>query len=239
MNWKKIKGIIEDARSQDRLELLETEAKTILKTLDVPVADFRTATSEKECLQAAKEIGFPVALKIESEAITHKTEAGGVQLDLSSPEEVSSAYNQIISSSKKYEPDAKIRRVSINEMVSEGLEVIVGSSKDPSFGPTIMFGLGGIYVEVLKDVAFRVAPVDREEARNLVGEINAYPLLLGVRGQARKDIESLTDIIYKISRMVNEIRDIVELDINPLKAMDDGNGCKVLDCSMTISEVEE
>ena len=236
-DWETVNDIIEEARSNDRLQLFESEGKRILTCLGIDVAPFKVAYSEDGCVNAAEQIGFPVVLKVESEDIMHKTEAGGVELNLNNPEQVRDAYKGIISSVRKSYPNCEISGISVNKMVEKGLEVVVGSSRDTSFGPTIMFGLGGIYVEVFQDVTFRVAPVDYDEIRQMLAEIKGYPLLLGVRGEGRKDIDQLAEVIYKLSCLVTQVESIVELDINPLTVFEDSNGCLALDCSITVAEV--
>lgn len=239
INWNEIRERISDVRKEGRVELLESESRQILDAVGLELPSSGIATTQDQAVKVAREIDFPVVLKVESKDIVHKTEAGGVKLDLKNEKEVRAAYKTILSSSKKHFPRADIKGVSVTEMIKSGIEIIIGSSKDPSFGPTLMFGLGGIYVEVLRDVVFRVAPITKTEARQMVSEINSYPLLLGIRGEKKKDVDSLIETIYRIGQLVYNIRDIVELDINPLKVQDQNQGCQVLDCSISISEVEE
>jgi len=238
VNWAEIQEIIDYARMEGRLQLLENEAKEILEILGLSVPRFKVVTSIRDCVKAAEEFGYPLVLKIVSEDIIHKTEAGGIKLNLQSKEEVESAYKSIMASTAKRYPRARIRGMLVTEMIQGGIEVIVGSSNDPSFGPTIMFGLGGIYVEVLKDVVFKVAPISKSEAKKMIGEIRSSTLLHGVRGEEKKDIDALAEAIYRISRLVDKIRDIVELDINPMRVLKEGQGCKVLDARITISRNE-
>ncbi len=236
VDWEEIAKIVSFARRQKRKNLLESEAKKILKILGVQIPSYRLASSVAESVKAAEDIGYPVVMKVESKDIVHKTEAGGVKLNLGNSSQVKNAYQTIISSARKKYPQAQIEGVSVNKMVKGGLEVIVGATRDPSFGPTVMFGLGGIYVEILEDVSFRVAPLDRGAIRKMIGEIKAYPLMLGVRGEKGKDIQAVVETIYRVGRLVDKLPDIVELDINPLMVLDKPKGCRVLDCSISITQ---
>ncbi|MFP4646340.1 MAG: acetate--CoA ligase family protein [Candidatus Bipolaricaulota bacterium] len=237
VDWDSIKKLLQDVRSEGRLELLETEAKEVLSELGLYVPPFVLAGSQEECLEAARKIGYPVALKVESADIVHKSEAGGVQLNLQNPAEVRQAYRAIMASVSERVREADISGVSVNAMEEQGREVIIGSSQDPTFGATLMFGLGGIYVEILEDVVFRVAPVSRSKIREMIQEIKGYPLLLGARDESRKDIEALSESLYRVGRLVARLEAIVELDINPLLVKPREEGVAVLDCSITLAEV--
>jgi acetyltransferase len=237
-DWDKIKKIIAHVHTQGRLQLLEHEVKEILKAIGLEVPPYRVAHSIEECIEAADELGYPVVLKIISEDIIHKTEAGGIKLNLQNSGEVKSAYKAILASCRKAYPQAHIRGILVTPMIFGGVEVIIGVSHDPSFGPTLMFGLGGIYVEVLRDVSFRVAPITKSEAHQMISEIRSASILRGVRGELPKDIAALAEAIYRVGKMVDRMREIIELDINPMKVLDDGMGCIVLDGRMTISEVK-
>ena len=193
----------------------------------------------EECVRAAERIGFPVAMKIVSEDIIHKTEVGGVRLNIQSIEEVKEAYEDIMTRARKKYPDANLRGILVNEMVEKGVETILGVSKDPQFGPVVMFGLGGIYVEVLKDVSFRVAPLSRKDAEEMIHEIKTTSLLYGVRGGKRRDIETLRNTLYRLGMLVTELPDIAEMDINPLMVLEKGKGCKVVDARITLKPQEE
>ncbi|HIC95831.1 TPA: CoA-binding protein, partial [Candidatus Bipolaricaulota bacterium] len=235
VDWAGIREIIAGAREEGRLQLLEPEAKEILKILGLDTPRFRVAHSLKGVIAAAEEIGYPVVLKVISEEIIHKTEAGGIRLDLKSREEVEAAYKAMIAAVRRSHPQAPLRGVLVTEMAEDGTEVIIGASRDPSFGPILMFGLGGIYVEVLQDVVFRVAPLSRREAREMIEQIKAAALLRGVRGEPRKDPEALAEALYHVGMLVTEVSEISELDINPLRVMPEGKGCLVLDARMTIT----
>lgn len=237
--WEQIREIIARARREGRLQLLESEAKEILSLLGLRVPEYRVVRSLREAVCAAEEIGYPVVLKVVSEEIIHKTEAGGIKLDLRSKEEVESAYKALIAAVTRAHPRARLRGVLVTKFIAEGTEVIIGATHDPSFGPTVMFGLGGIYVEVLKDVVFRVAPITPAEAREMVREPRSAALLRGVRGEPKKDIEALAEALYRVSVLVDKVREITELDINPLRVLPAGEGCLVLDARMTIAAEAE
>ncbi|MGD2248711.1 MAG: acetate--CoA ligase family protein [Candidatus Methanofastidiosia archaeon] len=232
---KKVQSIIDNARKENRLQLLESEAKHILQLAGFDVPQFKVGSSKEECVHYAKEIGFPVVMKIVSEDIIHKTEVGGVKIGIESPEEVKEAYTDIMTKAKKKYPHAHLRGILINEMVEGGVETILGVSSNPQFGPVVMFGLGGIYVEVLQDVSFRVAPVSQRDAHEMIHEIKTTPLLYGVRGGAKKDIDALQDALYRLGLLAFEIPEIVEMDINPLIVLDTGKGCKVVDARITLA----
>ena len=233
---KRIAGVIERVAGEGRGQLLGTEAKEIMDALGLHVPPFRVARTIDEAVEAANDIGYPVVMKVVSEDIVHKTDSGGVLLDLENEGEVVEGYEAIIRSCRQHAPDANIRGVEVVKMVPEGVETIIGSTTDPSFDKTLMFGLGGIYVEVLKDVAFRVAPVSKKEIAKMIREISSFPLLLGVRGEGRKDIPAVIDAIYRVGMLVDRFPEISELDVNPLMVYEDG--AKVIDARINI-EVEE
>ncbi|HHH77628.1 MAG TPA: CoA-binding protein, partial [Thermoplasmatales archaeon] len=232
MDESGIRRVIQSVAEEGRRQLLGTEAKEVMKAAGMDVPPFRVAKSINEAVEAAGEIGYPVVMKVVSEDIVHKTDIGGVLLDIDNEKEVVEGYEAILRNCKQYAPKANIRGVEIAKMVPDGVETIVGATTDPSFGKVLMFGLGGIYVEVLKDVAFRVAPVSRREISRMMREVNSYPLLLGVRGESRRDIDSVADAIYRIGILVNRFPEISELDINPLVVYE--KGAKVLDARINI-----
>ena len=201
--------------------LTEVESKELLKTAGIPVVETRLAKSKKEAISISNELGFPVVLKISSADVVHKSDSGGVKLGLTNGAQVGRAYNEIISSIKKGYPKAKIQGVSVQSMAPPGVEVIVGMSKDPQFGPVIMFGLGGILVEILKDVSFRIVPLTKRDATEMIKEIKGYPVLEGYRGQKPAKISALEDIIVKVSKFVDKNPQIKELDLNPIFAYHD------------------
>jgi len=210
--------IISQARREGRKALLETEAKTICMEYQIPVTPFKLAKNEDEATEFAQQIGFPVVLKIVSPDVIHKSDAGGVILNLRNATEVKSAYQKILDSVKKYSPTAKI----VQEMAPKSTEVIVGAIKDSQFGQTLMFGLGGIFVELLKDVTFRVAPITREDAREMVTKVKAYPLLTGYRNTPPADVNAIINVLLNTSKLVMDYPEIKELDLNPIMAYEKG-----------------
>ncbi len=207
---------------EERRILTEFESKKFLKQAGIPVIETRLARTLKEAVLLSQKMGFPVALKIASPEIVHKSDSGGVRLSLNNTSEVRAAYREIIDGVQKKYPSASIQGVSVQKMAKPGTEVIVGTSKDPQFGPVIMFGLGGIFVEVLKDVSFRIIPLGRKDALGMIEEIKGYPLLQGYRGKESVDIPALTEIILKISKVMEEHPEIKELEINPIIAYKKG-----------------
>jgi len=214
-------SIFDQVRKEGRSILTEFESKRILKQAGISVVETKLAKTQKEAVLLSQKIGFPVALKIASPDVIHKSDSGGVKLSLSNANEVKKAYEEIFKRMRKHYPRAVIHGVSVQKMVRPGTEVIVGTSKDPQFGPVIMFGLGGIFVELLKDVSFRVIPVDRRDAQEMIQEIKGYPLLQGFRGTEPASISALVEIILKISQLVEEHPQIKELELNPVFAYRD------------------
>lgn len=214
--------IIDRARTEGRKILTEVESKQLLEENGVPTARARLAASRDAAVEAARETGLPVALKIVSPQITHKTDVGGVKLNLNSPEEVAAAFDEIMAAARKAAPDATIEGVSVQQMARPGTEVIVGVSTDPQFGPVLMFGLGGILVEVLKDVSFRIIPIVARDARQMIHEIKGFPLLEGYRGQDPADLAALESLLLRVSEFVEQHPEVSELDLNPVFAYKDG-----------------
>jgi len=209
-------SIFEQVKKEGRVILTEFESKKILKQAGISVVETRLAKTQKEAVSLSQKIGFPIALKIVSPDVVHKSDSGGVKLSLNNVSDVKKAYDEILKKVKKQYPDAVIHGVSVQKMVRPGTEVIVGSSKDPQFGPVIMFGLGGIFVELLKDVSFRIIPLERRDALEMIKEIKGYPLLEGYRGKEPANISALVDIILKISKLIDENPHIKELELNPI-----------------------
>lgn len=215
-------SIIDKAKSEGRTLLSEIEAKAILEEAGIPTTKAQLATSAGAAADIAGKIGFPVVLKIVSPDISHKSDVGGVKLDLDSPEAVKKAFDEIMSAAKKAQPGARIEGVSVQQMARPGTEVIIGMSQDAQFGPVLMFGLGGILVEVLKDVSFRLVPIEPRDARQMVREIKGYPLLEGYRGQEPADVEALEKLLLRLSEFIEKHPEIAELDLNPIFAYKDG-----------------
>jgi acetyl-CoA synthetase (ADP-forming) len=215
------KSIIKRIKAQKRSNLTEYESRQILQFYKIPLAKAELAKNEDEALALAKKIGYPVVLKICSPDVVHKTDVGGLALNIKSEEEVKSAFKNVMGNVKKKIPKAKIQGVLVQKMIEGGIEVIVGGKKDPQFGQIVMFGLGGILVEVFEDVSFRVAPVDRGTAEEMVREIRGYKILKGYRGK-NYDVEALADILVKTSKLLEANQEIKELDINPVIALPKG-----------------
>lgn len=213
--------IIAAARKEDRTSLTELESKQILKEVGINTTDIGLARSKEEAVAHSQELGYPVVLKIVSPDILHKTDVGGVKLSLNNKEDVGNAYDEIISAIKKHQPSAKIHGVSVQPMARPATEVIIGMSKDPQFGPVLMFGLGGILVEILKDISFRIVPLTMRDANEMIREIKGYPVLEGYRGQEPANIAVLEQMLLKVSEFVESRPEIKELDINPIFAYSD------------------
>jgi len=214
-------SILDQAKKEGRSILTEFESKRILKQVGISVVETRLAKTQKEAVSLSQKMGFPVALKIASPDVIHKSDSGGVKLSLSNAAEVKKAYDEILKKVKKRYPEAAVHGVSVQKMARPGAEVIIGTSKDPQFGPVIMFGLGGIFVEILKDVSFRVIPVEARDAQEMIQEINGYPLLQGYRGKEAASITALVEIILKISKFIEQNSQIKELELNPVFAYRD------------------
>jgi acyl-CoA synthetase (NDP forming) len=218
----KTSEIISQVRREGRKALLETEAKTICMEYAIPVTAFKLAKTEREAATLAEQIGFPVVLKIVSPEIIHKSDAGGVMVNLKDATEVQNAYRKIIENAKKYNSKARINGVLVQEMAPQSTEVIVGAIKDPQFGQTLMFGLGGIFVELLKDVTFRIAPITRQDAEEMITEVKAYPLLKGYRNTPPADINAIVTVLLNTSKLIMDYPEIKELDLNPVMAYEKG-----------------
>ena len=229
---KEVSQIFEQATAEGRKCLLEHEAKTVCKVYGIPVTELKISKSPDEAAKLSEEIGYPVVLKIISPEITHKFDVGGVILDVNSKEEAKQGFNQIIENVKKHNPKATIEGVLVQEMAPCSTEVIVGSIKDSQFGPTLMFGFGGTFVEVLKDVSFRIAPIDEADAKEMISEVKAYPILKGYRGQPPADLEVLTQILLNVSKLVMDHQEIKELDLNPVMVYE--KGAKTVDARIIL-----
>lgn len=224
-----VRDVIAVARAEGRSSLLEEEGQRVLAAYGLPLPESRLAESRGAAVRAAKGMGYPVVMKIASPQIAHKSDAGGVRVGLESDAEVKAAYDEITASAKRYDPSAEIRGVMVVKMVSGGTEVIVGSKREPGMGPVVMLGMGGIYVEVLKDVTFRIAPVTGAEASSMISGIRTGRILEGVRGRAPSDTAKLAECIQRVSQLVTNFPEISELDMNPVLVMEKGEGCRVLD----------
>ncbi|HPO59247.1 MAG TPA: acetate--CoA ligase family protein, partial [Anaerolineaceae bacterium] len=229
--------IIKNAREDGRDSLTEIEAKEVFRAYGLPTTTTKLARTADEAVELAKKIGFPVVMKIVSPDILHKSDAGGVKVNIKDEQAAREAYQTILDNAKAYKADANIHGVAVQEMAPWGTEVILGSVNDPTFGPTMMFGLGGIFVEVLKDVTFRVAPVSQNQAKNMLGEIRGAPILRGVRGEAPRDQKALAETISRYSKMILDLRDeISESDANPVLVYEEGKGIKVVDARIILKK---
>ena len=227
------RAIINHVKTSNRVNLVETEARDILKAYGLPMQIYKLATDIDEAVEAARQIGFPVAMKIVSPEIIHKTDAKGVKLNLNNQEDDASAFTEIMHNAKAYKATAEIYGVIVIPMEKQGTEVIIGMIDDSTFGPTIMFGLGGIFVEVLEDVSFRVAPLSTVDALEMVQEIKAFPVLQGIRGQEAADIKTITDMLANASRMAIENPEIKEIDLNPIFVFP--KGASVIDARIILA----
>ena len=217
-----IDDILAKAREEKRTVLTEIEAKQILSEAGINCTDTRLAATKDEAVAISEQIGYPIVLKISSVDITHKSDAGGVKVNLPNKAAVEEAYDAIMASCTTKHPDADIEGIAVQGMAKVGTEVIIGMTKDPSFGPVLMFGLGGIFVEVLEDVAFRIVPLEKNDASEMIKEIKGRKLLEGYRGQDPADIPFLEDILLKLSKLVNKTEGLTEIDMNPVFAYKQG-----------------
>ncbi len=227
-------AVLARARSEGRTLLNEVEAKDLLREAGVPVTMTTLATSPDEAVTQADAAGYPVVLKVVSPDISHKSDAGGVKLNLKDPGEVRAAYAAIIENCSKHVPGARITGVAVQFMAPQGTEVIVGMTTDAQFGPVMMFGLGGIMVEVLKDVSFRLVPLEEKDATQMLSEIKGKAILDGVRGQPAADLAALKHAILKVSDFVQAHPEVQELDLNPMFAYADG--AIAVDARIVLSE---
>lgn len=225
---------LERARQEGRTLLSEVEAKQVLAEAGIPVVEARLATSADQSVAIAEELGYPVVLKVISPQITHKSDIGGVRLGLASPEAVRQAYQEITAAARRAAPGATIEGVSVQRMAEPGIEVIVGMTTDPQFGPVLMFGLGGILVEVLKDVSFRVVPITRRDAERMVREIQGFPVLQGYRGREPADVAALEELLLRLSAFAETHPEIRELDLNPVFAYP--KGAVAVDARLVLAE---
>ena len=231
------RSIIATARKNGRDALTEIEAKQVFKAYDLPVSRTELAKSEEEAIKFAKEIGFPLVLKIVSPDILHKSDAGGVKVNIKDEAGVIEAYQTILKNAIAFKADAIIDGIAIQEMAPWATEVIIGSVNDATFGPTVMFGLGGIFVEVLKDVVFRVAPISLLEAEKMLDRIKSAAILNGVRGEAMRDKKALAKVLTNYAYMVFDLKDeVLESDANPVIVYEQSKGVKVVDARIILKK---
>ena len=218
---QKIDAIIEKAKEQ-KVNLTEVESRQILAEYDIDFGQYALATSIEDAALKAEAIGYPLVLKIMSPDIIHKSDAGGVIVNVKNVEELKIAYAQVMKNAREYSADARINGVLLTPMLPEGTEMIIGAIRDAQFGPCVMVGFGGIFVEVLKDVNFKMAPVSRVEARDMVEKLKLFPVLDGIRGRAKLDVDAVVEVIMRISRLIVENEDIKEIDVNPIRVYEQG-----------------
>lgn len=235
---RSVRKIMEKALTEGRSVLLGHETTAIASAYGINVPATKLATTQDEALEMADEIGYPVTVKISSPHIIHKTDIGGVKVGISSPEELKIARSEVLSNARRMIPSADIYGIEIQEVIQKGMELIVGMSRDPQFGPLMMFGMGGIYVNFLKDVSFRLAPMTEETAQEMIYETKASSLLRGVRGEGEYDIDAVVDTILRIAQLSLEFKGVLELDINPLVVYLKGEGIIALDVKITIHKEE-
>ena len=229
-----VRELFDRVRAEGRVSIGDAEAWDVLKAYGFAVPNSRLAHSPEEAVEIADEFGYPVVMKIASPDILHKTDVGGVKVNLRSPGDVRDAFDLMIYRAGRYVPGARVWGCQVQEMVRGGREVLLGMSRDPQFGPLVAFGLGGIYVEALKDVSFRIAPFSPREADEMIREIRAYPLLEGVRGEAPADHMAMVDALLRISQLVADFPEILELDINPLMVFEEGRGAMAIDMRLVL-----
>ncbi len=236
VNPERVREILDAARKDGRVVLLSNEAAEVVEAYGIRSTNNRLARSAEEAVKHAGELGYPVVLKIVSPDILHKTDIGGVALNLRSGDEVRSAYQGVLTSVGRFMPEVRIYGVMVYHMIPRGRETIIGMSQDVQFGPLVMFGLGGIYVNFLKDISFRLAPLSEHEAQRMMEETRAYTLLKGIRGEPPSDIESLKNTILRVGQLVWDFPEIVEMDINPVIVYEWGEGCIALDVKITLTK---
>jgi acyl-CoA synthetase (NDP forming) len=226
--------VIASARAAGRTLLTEVESKELLHGAGIPVTRAKLAKKAKQAEEIAEEIGYPVVLKIVSPDIAHKSDVGGVAVGIDSAKALRKAFKDMMERVQAAAPGARIDGISVQQMATPGTEVIVGATTDPQFGPVMMFGLGGVFVEVLKDVAFRVVPLEPRDARQMVREIRGFPILEGVRGGAAADLGALESLILRVSDFMSQHPEIAELDLNPVFAYP--NGALAVDARVVLTE---
>ncbi len=226
--------IFAKVRAEGRVQIGDAESRDILTAYGIRIPQSKLCATAEEAVAFADKIGYPIVMKIASPDILHKTDVGGVRVGLETPNDVRDAFDLMVYRAQKYQPNAQIWGCLVQEMLRGGKEVITGMNRDPQFGPLVMFGLGGIYVEVLKDVSFRVAPFDRTDATAMIQEIRSYGLLRGVRGEAPADLDAAVDVLLRLSQLVTDFPEIVEMDINPLMVFEQGRGAVGVDMRLIL-----
>jgi len=239
VNRRRVERIISRRQRTGKLQMGEVRSKHILRAYGFNILSGQLATSAVEAVEIARFIGFPVAMKVVSSNIIHKTDLGGVRLDIGTSQEAEDAYDLMMLRINKLAPEAIIEGVYVEKMAEPGMEVIVGMTRDPQFGPMLMFGLGGIFVEVLKDVTFYLAPITEGEAVQMLKSTKSYAMLEGKRGQKEVDITAIAVALQRISQLTTDFPQIVELDINPMIVGESGTEPVVADARMTLSSLKK
>lgn len=232
----RVKNVFDRVKKENRRNLLEEEGYEILKAYGFSTPKNFLATNEKEAIKSSNEIGYPVVMKIVSPEIVHKSESGGVKVGIRNQDQARKAFNDILANVKSYNPDATVKGVLVQEMIESAKETILGSKRDPMFGPLIMFGLGGIYVEILKDVVFRLAPINGQDAKEMIESIKTIKLLKGARGEQPSDIEGIEESLQRLSQLVTDFPEIEEFDMNPLLVLEKGKGVRAVDVRIGLRE---
>ena len=236
VNKAKVREILSTAQEEGRRFLLEQEAYEVLCAYRFPVIESRLAATESEAVRAAQKIGFPVVLKIASPDVVHKFDFDAVRLDIPDEPGVKKAYREILRNVRLRKRNARIAGVTVEKMSPPGKEVILGMSRDHQFGPVLMFGLGGIYVEALEDVSFRLAPIREFSALAMIRKTKTHKILEGYRGGPVYDLDAIADCLKRLSQLVVDFEDILELDINPMVVYEKGQGCRIVDARIVVAE---
>lgn len=227
--------VVEEVLAQGRKALVEYEAKQVLKAYGLPLPEEKLAKTLEEAIKYANEIGYPVVMKLMSPQILHKSDAKVVMLNIKNDEELKQKWEEIHENARKYRPDAEILGVLIAPMLKPGREIIIGVTEDPQFGHAIMFGLGGIFVEILKDVTFRIIPIEEKDAWAMIKSIKGYPILAGARGELPADMKAIVDMMLKVSELVDELKDYIkEMDLNPVFVYPEGEGAVIVDARIIL-----
>ena len=234
VNKDKVREKLNIVKAEGRKELNELESKEILFAYRLPVVDTFLARDKSEAVSLANNIGYPVVMKISSSQILHKTDAGGVKVGVNNEREVRETYNLLVNNALKYNAKAIVQGITVQRMAKAGTEAIIGSVRDRAFGPMVMFGLGGIFVELLKDVVFRVAPISKERAIEMIRETRSYPMFEGLRGQIPRDINAVAESISRLSQLVYDFDEIKEVDANPIFMYQQQQGCIVVDARIIL-----
>lgn len=227
--------VIEEVLSQGRKSLVEYEAKQVLKAYGLPLPEEKLAKTVDEAIKYANEIGYPVVMKLMSPQILHKSDAKVVMLNIKNDEELKQKWEEIHENARKYKADAEILGVLTAPMLKPGREIIIGVTEDPQFGHALMFGLGGIFVEILKDVTFRIIPIEEKDAWAMIKSIKGYPILAGARGEAPADMKAIVDMMLKVSQLINDLKDYIkEMDLNPVFVYPEGEGAVIVDARIIL-----